>query len=50
MNEPISRSPETVRLLYERLGFHQQALDKKVGRNQSDEIVTRIYNRIVKSQ
>lgn len=50
MNEPISKSPEAIRLLYERLGFHQRALDKKVGRDRSDEITTRIYNSIVKSQ
>lgn len=50
MNEPISTEPDRVRALYGRLGECQRALDKLVGRHKADEIVTTIYNEVVKSK
>lgn len=50
MNEPISAAPERVRALYARLGACQRALDHLVGARKSDEIVTGIYNEVVKSK
>lgn len=50
MNQPISASPEKIRALYARLNEVQRAIDKLVGTDRSDEIVSRIYSEIVKSE
>lgn len=47
-NQPIAAGPDQVRALYAKLGECQRALDRLVGERKSDEIVTRIYNELVK--
>lgn len=47
-NQPIAAAPDDIRALYARLGECQRALDRLVGSAKADDIVTRIYNELVK--